>query len=147
MKILTVPLVAGLVVPLLAALLLAIGARSPYTHSNLEPALPPGYTRTQLGLVGQVTGLGDSGLLPAARSADPAGRGAALFVTHGCASCHGLRGQGSAVGPAIAGTDARTLRAKTQKGPGGMPTFSPKDLTDDDLAAIAAYLQAQAPAR
>ncbi len=140
MKTLTVPLAAGVAIPLLALLLLVVGARSPYTHSNLTPWF--GYTRTPLGFVGQVAPFSGSAIAPSeARSPSLVLRGETLFVTRGCASCHGLRGQGGAVGPTIAGTGAATLRAKTQKGPSGMPSFSTKDLTNDDIAAIAAYLE------
>ncbi len=75
-------------------------------------------------------------LLPMASFADEA-----LYKAK-CASCHGLDGRGGIVGPAIVETKAAKLRAVTQVGPQGMPAYAPGALTDDDLAAIAAYLAA-----
>ncbi len=142
MKALTLPVIAGVAVPFLALLLLVIGARGPYTHSNLTPWFGFDYNRTPLGAVGQIAPFRGSAVdRSEAQSPNLVVRGEALFVGQGCASCHGIRGQGGAVGPTIAGTEAATLREKTQKGPSGMPSFSPKDLTDEDIAAIAAYLQ------
>lgn len=59
-----------------------------------------------------------------------------------CAACHGLDGRGGIIGPSIVGASADKLRSKTQVGPRGMPAYAPGALTDADLAAIAAYLNA-----
>lgn len=119
--------------------LLTIVARSPYTHSNLDVGFDPGYTRTAQILVGApVPATGD--MLAVPRASDPVQLGKQLFVVDGCAACHGLDGRGGIVGPSIAGTNATKLRVKTTVGPGGMPAFAPGALTDQDLAAIAAYL-------
>ncbi|HEX8992055.1 MAG TPA: cytochrome c [Anaerolineales bacterium] len=125
----------------IALTLLTIVARSPYTHSNLDIGFDPHYTRTEQMLVGApVPQMGD--MLAVPRASDPVQLGKQLFVSKGCASCHGLDGRGGIVGPAIVGTNAAKLRVKTTVGPGGMPAFAPGALTDQDLAAIAAYLGA-----
>ncbi|MCL5999049.1 MAG: cytochrome c [Chloroflexi bacterium] len=125
----------------LALLLLTIGARSPYTQANLDLGYNPNYTRTEQALVGPPLPYHGASLAvsPAAGSIE---RGKQLFVTKGCASCHGLEGRNGVVGTVIVGTDVDTLRKKTQKGPGGMPAYAYGALTDEDLAAIAAYLKA-----
>lgn len=125
----------------IALTLLTIVARSPYTHSNLDLSFDPGYTRTgQMVVQGPVPMSGNmmKGMLPG----DPVQAGKRLFVTQGCASCHGLDGRGGVVGPSIVGTKAAKLRVKTSVGPQGMPAYAPGALTDQDLADIAAYLEA-----
>jgi mono/diheme cytochrome c family protein len=47
------------------------------------------------------------------------------------------------VGVRLAGLDASVLRMTTSMGPHGMPQFSSDSLTDDDLAAIVAYINAK----
>jgi len=76
---------------------------------------------------------------------DAVTNGTRLFVTKGCVACHALEARGGVVGPAIAGTDAATVLKKVRKGPSGMPQYSPETLTDDEIAAIAAYLRSLAP--
>jgi mono/diheme cytochrome c family protein len=136
------PAFIGGAVLVIALTLLTIVARSPYTHSNLDVGFDPGYTRTAQILVGApVPETGDM-MLAVPRASDPVQLGKQLFVVNGCASCHGINGRGGIVGPSIAGTNAAKLRVKTTVGPGGMPAFAPGALTDQDLAAIAAYLNA-----
>ncbi len=135
------PSFIGVAVLLIALTLLVIGARSPYTHVNLDEGMDPNYTRTDQTVIGDpipYTG----GELAGPRASDPVERGKQLFVTKGCASCHGLDGRGGIIGPSIVETKADKLRSKTLAGPKGMPAYAPDALTDADLAAIAAYLNA-----
>ncbi len=134
------PVLIGAGVLMLALTLLTIVARSPYTHSNLNLGFDPGYTRTQQMVVsGPVPATGDQLAVP--RASDPVELGKQLFVSKGCAGCHGLDAHGGIIGPSIAGTKAEKLRVKTNVGPKGMPPYAPGALTDQDLNAIAAYLQ------
>jgi mono/diheme cytochrome c family protein len=139
---LVVPTLFGLLVGPLALALLTIGARSPYTQSNLNAGYDAHYTRTEQSLVGS-----DVPYLPAglagAPSADLVTRGQELFVANDCAGCHGLDGHGGVIGPRITSIKASRLRSKTNSGPGAMPAFAPNALTDDDLHAIEAYLKSQ----
>jgi mono/diheme cytochrome c family protein len=135
------PAFIGTAVLLIAVTLLTIVARSPYTHSNLNPGFDPGYTRTEQMLVGPPIPFG-AGELAVPRASDPVELGKQLFVVDGCAACHGLDGRGGIIAPAIVGTKAEKLRVKTQVGPQGMPAYAPGALTDEDLAAMAAYLDA-----
>lgn len=133
------PVLIGAGVLMLALSLLAIVARSPYTHSNLNLGFDPTYTRTQqMTVSGPVPFVGDPLAVP--RASDPVELGKQLFVSNGCAGCHGLDSHGGIIGPSIVGTKAEKLRVKTNVGPKGMPAYAPGALTDQDLAAIAAYL-------
>lgn len=132
-------LVLGLVF-FVALTILMIGARSPYTHGNLAAGYDARYDRTEQILVGGSTdfaGLGPSVADP--RDA-PAVRGASLYVSAGCGTCHGLAGRGGVVGPEIAGARLEALIQRSRAGLGGMPKFSSEALTDAQLADIAAYL-------
>jgi mono/diheme cytochrome c family protein len=135
------PLFIGTVVLLIALSLLAIIAFGPYTHANLDAGYNPNYTRTKQILIGAPIPYSGDGLA-VSPSNDLIQRGKQLFVTKGCATCHGLDGHGGIIGPSIVGTKAEKLRVRTTVGPQGMPAYAPSALTDEDLAAIAAYLKA-----
>jgi len=116
-------------------LIVAVIARSPYTHGNLSPA---GYDRTEVVYLGEKLPM-QRGLVAKDLRGDPAKQGQTLFVGLNCAGCHGLKGQGGVFAPVIVGSDPGTLATYTRKSPAGMPTFA--GLTDDDLKALASYLQ------
>lgn len=132
-------LVMGLVV-FAALTILMIGARSPYTHANLATGYDARYDRTVQILVGGSTDF--AGVSPSgARAGDPASvRGASLYVTAGCVTCHGLEGRGGVVGPDISAVPLAGLVQRSRLGQGGMPQFSADTLSDAQLADIAAYL-------
>lgn len=122
-----------------ALTLLVIGARSPYTHSNLSAGYDESYDRTSQIVIGRPSEF-DGVSVNTAVGTDPADRGGSLYVTAGCATCHGLEGRGAPVGPPIAGMDAETTSRRIREGPAGMPKFSVRGLTDLQVADIAAYL-------
>lgn len=140
-KYIFLPLFIGTVVLLIALTLLAIVAFGPYTHANLDTGYDPGYTRTNQTLIGAPIPYRGDGLA-ISPSTDLIQQGKQLFITKGCATCHGLDGHGGIIGPSIVGTNAKKLRVRTTVGPKGMPAYAPSALTDNDLAAIAAYLKA-----
>ncbi len=135
------PIFIGAAVLMLSLTLLTIIARSPYTQANLDAGFDSGYSRTIQAFVGAPIPLVEERMAMPSNN-DPVQHGKQLFVTEGCASCHGLDGRGGVVGPPIVSTKASKLRTKTQAGPRGMPAYAPGALSDDDLAAIAAYLKA-----
>lgn len=135
------PASIGAAVLTIGLFLVVITARGPYTHANRDSGYDPGYARTQQTFVGSPVPF-PGGRLAVLPASDPVERGKQLFVAEGCAGCHGLEGRGGIVGPPIIGTKASRLRARTSVGPGGMPAFASNALTDDDLAAIAAFLSA-----
>jgi mono/diheme cytochrome c family protein len=134
------PALIGAGVLMLTLSLLTIVARSPYTHSNLNLGFDNSYTRTQQMLVGGPVPV-TSDQLAVPRATDPVELGKQLFVSNGCAGCHGIDGHGGIIGPSIVGIKAEKLRVKTNVGPKGMLPYAPGALTDQDLAAIAAYLE------
>jgi mono/diheme cytochrome c family protein len=126
-------------------LLVGVVLSGPYTHSNLESQVQTSYTRTNQLVVGPPDLFG--GMPGVNLPEDQLARGQVLFITNECATCHGLQGQGSTVGPTLRGSTAAILRQKTTEGPGAMPAFDPTTLSDDDLAAIADYLSVRAEHR
>ncbi len=77
------------------------------------------------------------------RQQTPAGdatKGKTTFLRVGCYECHGTSGQGG-TGPHI-GPNPRTVESLITflRKPTGMPAYSPKVLTDADIADIRAYL-------
>ena len=133
------PAFIGVAVLGIAFTLLTIVARGPYTHSNLNAGFDSRYTRTQQMVVGAPVPFA-GGMLAVSPASDPVQLGKQLFVSEDCATCHGLDGRGGVVGPSIVGIKADKLRVKTNVGPKGMLPYAPGALTDQDLAAIAAYL-------
>lgn len=134
-----IALISGLAVGLIGGVV----ARSPETHANVRPE---GFDRTPIGYVGESIpfagiGLADPGL---AAGADPLTRGKLLFLGYGCATCHGLTGQGGVVGPALSLEELYLddFRPLLRAGPAGMPAFTEGVLSDDDLDAVYAFLKA-----
>jgi cytochrome c553 len=140
-KNLILPAFIGTAVLLIALTLLMIVLGGPYTHANLNPGYDPRYTRTEQMFVGTPLPY-PGGMLAVPRSSDPVQLGKQLFVANDCAACHGLDGRGGIIGPSIVGTTADKLRVKTKVGSQGMPAYEPAALSDSDLAAMAAYLEA-----
>ena len=122
-----------------------IVARSPYTHGNLQPE---GYSRTEIAYVGdeipfEGIGLADPQL---ATTGDAAQDGKALVFQYGCASCHGLKGQGNAVGADLDIDDLSRSEfgRDVRKGPKGMPSFMEETLSDEELDNLYAFLESVA---
>jgi cytochrome c553 len=120
-------------------LIVIVIARSPYTHGNLSPQ---GYDRTDIAYVGEELpfdglGLADPQL---ARTGDPVRDGALLFFQYGCASCHGIRGQGGVLGTDLDEASPSEIRREVRDGPEGMPAFRSDSLSDEDLEKIIAFL-------
>jgi len=73
-------------------------------------------------------------------TAGDATKGKATFLRVGCYECHGTAGQGG-TGPHL-GPNPRSLESLIAfvRKPTGMPAYSPKVLSDADIADIRAYL-------
>lgn len=133
-------LVIWAVLVCVALTILTIGARSPYTHANLVSGYDLRYERTDQILVGAPNafhGLNENAMPTAT---DPIARGAALYVTAGCVTCHAIEGRGGVVGLPIIGADEATIMQRVRRGPTGMPVFSTAVLADEDIRDIASYL-------
>jgi len=137
------PIVGAIMMSGLAFTLVAVViARSPYTHGNLRPE---GYDRTEIARVGQEAqfegvGLADPQL---ASIGDAAQDGRALFFQYGCASCHGLKGQGGAVGADLDVDDINLSEfgREVRKGPKGMPSFTEETISEQDLEKLYSFLE------
>jgi mono/diheme cytochrome c family protein len=123
---------------LIAVGLLALLLRGPETHSNLNPQ---GYDRTAVAYLEAsylYAGLGHS---DESLSGDAVADGRVLFMSAGCASCHGVNAQGTAAARSPAFATRDWLGSVTRSGqPGGMPAYSEGDLTNAQLDSIHAFL-------
>lgn len=80
--------------------------------------------------------------VPGTAAAQDVARGAQLFEQHECSGCHAVGAQGD-VGPRLAGTELTlpAFTAQLRRPRGMMPTFGPERLSDDDIAALHAWVQ------
>ena len=86
--------------------------------------------------------------MPAVAAAQSAPTGSAengnrLFMKHNCYYCHGTAGQGGRDGARIAqtGLNLQGMIRYVRKPTGGMPAFTEKILSDQELTDIYAYLK------
>ena len=75
-----------------------------------------------------------------ASALQPASPGEQLFVTKGCAACHGDMGKGSGIAPALPGHTGTQVRRQVRAPMGLMPVFPPDRVSNQELAQIAAYI-------
>jgi ubiquinol-cytochrome c reductase cytochrome c subunit len=75
--------------------------------------------------------------------AQNADNGKRLFVRDGCYQCHGYAGQGSIAGARLAPPvlNAQGMAKYIRRPAGGMPAFTDKVVSDQDVADIYAYLK------
>jgi hypothetical protein len=137
------PVVGAIMMSGLAfTLVVIIIARSPYTHGNLRPQ---GYNRTEIAYVDEEPPFEGVGLdnPRLATTSDPEQDGKALFFGYGCAACHGLKGQGGAVGSDLDLDDISRSEfgRDIRKGPKGMPSFEEESISDEDLDRLYAFLE------
>jgi mono/diheme cytochrome c family protein len=111
--------------------------RSPDTHSNLWNGVEPGYDRTPVDVVGEEV---DFKLLGSVISDfDNPGRG--LYLSAGCATCHGIDVGGGVVGARLAGSIPEITTNVVRQGNYGMPAFPEETLSEADLEMLVAYLE------
>jgi len=82
-------------------------------------------------------------LAACASLAQNAENGKRLFVRDGCYQCHGYAGQGSIAGARLAPPvlNAQGIAKYIRRPTGGMPAFTDKVVSDQDVADIYAYLK------
>ncbi len=118
--------------------LLALLLRGPETHSNLNPE---GYDRTAVAYLEASYLYAGLGHAEESLSGDAIADGRVLFMSAGCASCHGVNAQGTAAARSPAFATRDWLDSVTRSGqPGGMPAYSESDLSNGQLDAIHAFL-------
>ncbi len=71
---------------------------------------------------------------------DPASLGHALFVSTGCAACHGQNAEGTGIAPALAGHSEQMVERQVRSPRFQMPSFSQEQVSDEELEAIAHYI-------
>ncbi|MEQ1703602.1 MAG: c-type cytochrome [Ilumatobacteraceae bacterium] len=111
----------------------------PTMHANLAPNEP--FDRVPTAYLGQeydYLGLGGD---PADRPDDLSGE--VLYVQAGCASCHGIGGNGAVVGGELTDSvlnDAEEMEEAIRRGPKGMPVYSETLLTQEEIDRIVEFL-------
>ncbi|MDA1216405.1 MAG: cytochrome c [Chloroflexi bacterium] len=63
-----------------------------------------------------------------------------LFITNGCAACHGQNGDGSPIAPALAGHSEATVERQVRTPRLQMPSFTVDQISDEELELIADYI-------
>ncbi len=123
------------VMVLAAGGLVALLIRSPNTQHNRDPE---GYDRSAVAFVEGAYLYPDFGLTEGASSLAELGRG--LFVTFGCAGCHGVNAEGTTTAGSPADASYDWLRQVVRSGLPGMPSYSAQELNDTELNEIFAFL-------
>ena len=96
-------------------------------------------------IVAYVASLGTGPAVPPVDAANgDVSAGRATYI-NSCAACHGASAQGGSVGggftaPSLLESDPRTVGEAIRIGPGPMPVFDERQLSQHDVDSIAAYL-------
>ena len=72
--------------------------------------------------------------------AAPTSAGHALFISKGCAACHGPNAEGSQIAPGLPGHSEEMVERQVRKPRFQMPAFTTSQITDEELHAIAGYI-------
>jgi len=114
--------------------------RSPESHSNLDPE---GYDRTAVAYLEATYVYPGPGHAPAALTGDAVTDGRVLFMSYGCAGCHGVDGQGTSAARTPAFATRSWVETVVRAGlPGGMPAYGAGEVTSDQLDLIHDFLLA-----
>lgn len=62
------------------------------------------------------------------------------LYTQKCAACHGPAGEGTQIGPVIAGHSVSAIKSQVRNPVGTMPAFPPAQLSDSELNKIAEFV-------
>ena len=72
-------------------------------------------------------------------------QGEQLFQAKGCATCHGMSAEGSAIAPALPGHSADQVRRQVRSPIGTMPRFGPDRISDGELESLVAFIGGLVP--
>jgi len=64
-----------------------------------------------------------------------------LFITTGCAACHGQDAEGTSIAPGLAGHTTAMVRRQVRSPIGAMPAFSISTLPDEELDLIIEFIE------
>ncbi|MFQ6026814.1 MAG: c-type cytochrome [Dehalococcoidia bacterium] len=70
----------------------------------------------------------------------PAGGGRDLFLSKGCAACHGQDAEGSGIAPALPGHTDEQITRQVRSPIGNMPGFSDDQISDHELEEIIRFI-------
>jgi mono/diheme cytochrome c family protein len=68
-----------------------------------------------------------------------------VYLAAGCGSCHGENAEGTDVAPALGGHTREQTRQQVRSPLAQMPAYSTEQLSDEDLEAIAGYIEGLEP--
>lgn len=133
-------------VPATATAASATATSVPPSPTSAATALPPTPTTAALPTATKAVAVVPTATQAAAVptvDAALAAHGKQLFTAEGCVICHGKQGEGVSA-PKIAGTKLTLEQVMHQirQPRAEMPAFTPEQLSDNDIRAIYAYLQA-----
>jgi mono/diheme cytochrome c family protein len=77
---------------------------------------------------------------PSAGGPDLVAQGRQLFQSKGCSACHGPNAEGG-IGPALAGFSEAQITQQVRNPKGAMPPFPPDRLSDQEIKALAAFVE------
>ena len=113
------------------------------TELNLLHTAPDDYHRTALTTVEDEPSLESWRTRGGLLQTTPDGQGSLPYVGYGCASCHGLQGQGGPVGDDLSDASPSDVRKALKKGPKGMPQFD--FLSAEEVEALVSFLTGENP--
>ncbi len=121
----------------------------PLTNPTAQPLPKPSrFTRAQsrqiAAFVASLSVANGPGILNVDTKTASLSQGMSLFVLN-CASCHTITGSGDALASgayalSLHSVDSTQVAEAVRTGPGNMPRFGPGNITDQQLADIAAYI-------
>ena len=125
-------MVALLAVFLMAATACGGGATSTPSRRPAGTTVPAATTAPVATAVSAATSTPAIQTLPA---------GQQLFIIKGCAACHGHDAEGTRIAPALPGHSGNQVRRQVRAPVGSMPVFPLDKVTNDDLEAIAGFIE------
>ncbi|NQW18375.1 MAG: hypothetical protein HQ478_12905 [Chloroflexi bacterium] len=113
------------------------------TDTHFNYGIPEAdYSRSEISTVGLIPHSLDGWFPSQAALDEPTGEG--LYVGNGCASCHGLLGEGDVFAPELFEASEKDVRENARDGEVGMPIYGNPAVLDDDLSLISEYLKSVA---
>ena len=92
-----------------------------------------------IGIIGCSSSDGSTPPETSAPRADATGE--QIFLSVGCAACHGQGGEGSAIAPSLPGHSQEQVRRQVRAPIGAMPRFGVNAISDSELDRLAEYIE------